>query len=200
MSKKKKKLQMTAEKIREASEKLRNYEKYMTNMINASDLKDRHKREQLLGKKAGCYKWWAEEKQLDLLLEKLVETSENREVVKKLLEFDGERYCIYVGQASSIRKRLRNHVNGNVGSSTLRFSLASLITKNKIDEFIKDLKIRYFIVNDKSELDSVEWVLINGKDGENVFRLLNIEENKPEKQVAKDVISTLKKRRGEYKK
>jgi hypothetical protein len=199
MGKKKKKFQMTEEMKKEASEKLQEYEKKIIRLC-PENLEKRQNR-LIIQKKPGCYKWWAEQEQLNVLLEKLVESPENRMKVKELLEHDNDMYCIYVGQASSIRKRLNNHVNRTMGSSTLRQSIGSLIAnlgkdnkceiEKKVNAFIEKLEIRYFFVDKTSELDSVEWVLINGKNGENVFRLLNIERNEPKEIIANAVVKTL---------
>lgn len=205
MSKKKKKIQMTMEEKKEAYEKLQKYEKQI-NRLGPADIEKRQNR-LIIQKKPGCYKWWAKQEELNILLEKLVESPENRMKVKELLEFDDGMFCIYVGQASSIRKRLNNHVNRTMGSSTLRQSIGSLIAdlekdnksdvENKVRSFIEKLEIRYFFVDKPSELDSVEWVLINGKKGDEVFRLLNIEDNEPEEKIAQNVIKTLGNKRSE---
>lgn len=119
-------------------------------LIDAKSL--REKAERSLESNSGIYKWWAKRTELKTILDVLGVTSKDFE---KEMEQKYGLYCIYVGKADSLEKRLKdNHVNGRA-KSTLRKSIGGVLLaeygpenlKERIDDFIDKLKIEYELVD-----------------------------------------------------
>ena len=126
----------------------------------------------------GIYKWWTSKKQFCQILNALGIKLKDEEL--KLVENKDNWFCIYVGQADSLKKRLQdNHVNGR-RKSTLRTSIGAIILKeygptdidNKVNTFINTLKIEYKFVK-KDELNDAEKKEI----GSDYLRILNGQHN-----------------------
>lgn len=128
----------------------------------------------------GVYKWWAAKDELLKILTKLKGVDfidVDKEIEHKELE-SREMYCIYVGQATDLRDRLKEHIRGGINNSTLRKSLGAILwngekredLKKKInDEFIDKFCIEYKCV-EKVELDVEE-----SEEISKYLRILNID-------------------------
>ena len=160
---------------------------------------------QTLPKSPGYYKWWAEKRELDVILNAL---NANTPEIVNALEKQGDLYCVYVGIAvkESLLKRLDWHVNDkhtaskvkNGTLSTLRQSISSIVARNQYDkkatdEFIDKLYVEWFESKNavkseaaKEEIESIEKNLINGTS----LRPLNIRDNHHPKAFA--VVKALK--------
>jgi len=137
---------------------------------------------------AGCYKWWARETNVELLVKGLNKISKSETIdfneVKNRSEKQFEKdsnsdfYCIYVGLSQNLRKRLNTHVNRTIRNSTLRKTLASVLEyyshnnfETEIDEFIDNLKLSYIELPNEN-IDKKETELIN-----EYFHILNNDKN-----------------------
>lgn len=127
---------------------------------------------------SGIYKWWAPSQKLHEILNKLnvdFPAIEN-EIEDKSIELQ-KLYCIYVGQAKNLKDRIKNHICGSIGNSTLRKSLGAILRKDedldglkdKINEFMNELYVEWKRV-DEPDLDGVESSEIRSR-----LRILNIE-------------------------
>lgn len=129
----------------------------------------------------GIYKWWAAKDELLKILTKLkivdfidVDNKiEHKEIENK------EMYCIYVGQATDLKDRLKKHIRGSINNSTLRKSLGAILwndekkedLKKKInDEFIDKFYVEYKCI-EKTELLDVE----ESEEISRYLRILNID-------------------------
>lgn len=131
--------------------------------------------------KQGCYKWWAKEKEVDLLLDRLLKnTGLKKNMVKECLEFEDGYYCVYVGEGKNVRERIKKHISGKVRTSTERKAIASLMEffanpeKEVNEHFIDRFMVQPIYVKDGFERKNIETVLINEAD---YLRILNYEKN-----------------------
>lgn len=159
-------------------------------MIKASALRNK---EQLksISSLPGYYKWWVSNTELDVILKALnVSYSE----IEKALEIKDELFCVYVGIAAkeSVRERLNWHINDrhnesrviNGTLSTLRQSIASIVSKNQFDKtatdlFIDKMYVEWFYISTpiKSEATITELNLIETNLMSEYLRILNIKDN-----------------------
>ena len=139
----------------------------------------------------GYYKWWVSKTELDVILKALnVSFSE----IEKALELKDELFCVYVGIAAkeSVRKRLNWHINDrhtesrviNGTLSTLRQSIASIVSRNQFDKtttdlFIDKMYVEWFYISTpiKSEATKRELHLIETNLMSEYLRILNIQGN-----------------------
>ena len=172
-------------------------------MVKALTLR---KKENLLKiqQKPGYYKWWALNEELFVILKAL---NLDYSKIKDFIEYKDGFYCIYVGIAvkESVRDRLNWHINDshtparvqNGILSTLRQSIASIVSNNQFDKlhtdyFMNKLFVEYFYSDNevktavaKNELISIEKKLMN-----DYLRILNIRDN--HHPAAEGVIKNLK--------
>lgn len=176
-------------------------------MIKAEDLRNKENLKNI-AEKPGYYKWWAERRELDVILRELQVGFSD--ISSALEEKDG-LFCIYVGIAAeeSVRARLNWHVNDshtesrvrNGTLSTLRQSIASIVAHNQYDKsatdaFIDRLYVEWFYSENaikseaaKTELHDIEQTLLAEH-----FRILNIQENKhPLSEKTKTALKSLRK-------
>ena len=180
-------------------------------IIYAKELRKPENLARVPGDKPGYYKWWADRKSLDIILNALdIEFA----TIEPFLEERGGLYCVYVGIAvkESIQKRLdwhinQHHSNSHVKSgtlSTLRQSISSIVAHNQHDEeaanaFIDKLTVEFFPLEltiksteAKEAIHAIERRLLSEH-----LHLLNIQENKHPN--AKSIKQKLKKLRKESK-
>lgn len=178
--------------------------------IEAFKLRDKSQLYTIPGDKPGYYKWWANESELQIILNKLgIPLSE----IQPSLERNGHFYCIYVGVAvkESLRDRLNWHVNqinkpSNVKSgtlSTLRQTISSIVGENMLDNqstngFIDKLVVEFHPVDlpiksqeAKEYIKKIESGLLSGE----YFYILNIQENRHKFANEYNSKSTLRKLR-----
>jgi len=139
------------------------------NLIEARSL--REKSEGNIPSGPGIYKWWVSRKALKLILGAL-------QVNLKTAEYDGieknekDWYCVYVGQAESLEKRVKgNHVNGK-GKSTFRKDLDAIVRKINGDKKIEQ-RTNSLIDEFEVEFRSVPWSKLDDDEkkklGRNIF-------------------------------
>ena len=142
--------------------------------IFAKDLREK----KTIESKSGVYKWWAPKKQFNQILKTLEIRLKDEEL--KWVENKDDLFCIYVGQAESLKDRLLgNHINGR-RKSTLRTSIGAIILKEKgptdidknVNVFIDSLKIEYKFVK-QDELNVIE----KNEIGRDYLRILNGQHN-----------------------
>ena len=172
--------------------------------INAKELRDIDKLNNIPSDKPGYYKWWARESDLKFILKNLGKEFED---MKAFFEYsDDGSYCIYIGIATkeSLRSRLNWHINTNSTKSniknrtlsTLKQSISALVCRNMADDektnnFIDNLYVEYFLCNCeiKSE-DALKQIkeIENShlKNNDNLY-ILNIQENKHPQSCAKEL-------------
>ena len=176
-------------------------------MIKAEELRDKENLKNI-AEKPGYYKWWAERRELDVILRELQVGFSD---ISSALEGKDGLFCIYVGIAAkeSVRARLNWHVNDrhtesqvrNGTLSTLRQSIASIVAHNQYDKsatdaFIDKLYVEWFYSENaiksetaKSELHDIEQTLLAEH-----FRILNIQENRhPLSEKTKTALKSLRK-------
>ena len=131
--------------------------------------------------KQGCYKWWAKEVEVDLLLDPLLKnTGLKKKSVKEYLEYEDGYYCVYVGEGKNVRERIKKHISGKVKNSTERKAIASLMSffadpeKDVNEHFINKFMVQPIYVKNKKKKKNIETVLINEA---NYLRILNYEKN-----------------------
>ena len=122
-------------------------------MIKASSLRNLEGLKKI-SSKSGIYKWWVSKIELDFILKTLnVSFSE----IENALETKEGLFCVYVGIAKkSLRERLNWHVNDSHTAqrvesgtlSTLRQTIASIVSHNQYDKASTDLFIDKMFVED----------------------------------------------------
>lgn len=104
-------------------------------------------------KQPGAYRWWFPEKEAKDLLKLVHFKNEMLKGNRKLQErkIGGETYiAMYYGISNNMRRRIRNHLFGSFGDSTLRETLGSIIATNiaiddakllvaKVDDLVDEL-------------------------------------------------------------
>lgn len=158
-------------------------------MINASSLRNPEELKKI-SSQPGYYKWWVSKTELHFILKTInVPFSE----IENALETKDDFFCVYVGIAKkSLRQRLNWHVNDphtaqRVESgrlSTLRQTIASLVSHNQYDKvstdvFIDRMLIEYFYIDCQIKLDVVKTELhkIETSLMSEYLRILNIQDN-----------------------
>lgn len=170
-------------------------------MIKAINIRNKTERKKIPNDKPGLYTWWAEESDYSLLLNKL---EINKSSIDQYVKRNGSLVCIYVGMtAQPLRSRLDSHVNRhsrasifNYGLSTLRRSIASVVTgnlydKKGTDEFINRLYIEFKTFDyplkakkTKEDIEKIETEFMKTN-----LCILNLKDNNHEK--AADIILKL---------
>lgn len=177
------------------------------NLIQANKLRDKSSLKNIIENKPGYYKWWAEKKEVILLLKHLdLKTS-----IIDSLEKNNNKFCIYIGVAikESVRDRLDWHINKinspsavrNGTLSTLRQTISSILFQdmnltNETNEFIDKLYVQPFYINKPIKSQEAKEIIHNIEidflaHSDNLY-LLNIQDNKHELSPRKK-ISALRK-------
>jgi len=178
------------------------------NLIQTNKLRDKSNLKNMIENKPGYYKWWAEEKEVMLLLKHLdLETN----IIDNLEKYNN-KFCIYIGVAikESVRDRLNWHINQinspsavrNGTLSTLRQTISSILYQDmnltkETNEFIDKLYVQPFYIDKpiksqeaKEIIHNIEIDFLAHRD--NLY-LLNIQDNK-HKLSPRRKISALRKR------
>ena len=177
------------------------------NLIQASKLRDKNNLKNMIENKPGYYKWWAEEKEVIILLNHLdLEAS----IIDSLEKYNN-KFCIYIGVAikESVRDRLDWHINQinspsavkNGTLSTLRQTISSLLFQDmnltkETNEFIDKLYVQPFYIDKPIKSQEAKEIIHNIEinflaHNDNLY-LLNIQDNK-HKLSPRKKISTLRK-------
>lgn len=181
--------------------------------VPARDLRDKEKLKKIPHDRPGYYKWWANESELNDILDALGEknTGIQWETRHAPDNPDKVQYCIYIGIAvrESVRSRLNWHVNqistrSNIQHrtlSTLRQTVAALIGDSmaddrKTNDFIDKLTVEYFLseysIGSKSAIDHIKEIEDSYLQNSANLYILNIQGNKHKKSYAKDLIKRRK--------
>lgn len=161
-------------------------------LIQANKLRDKSNLKNMIENKPGYYKWWAEEKEVILLLNHLdLETN----IIDNLEKYNN-KFCIYIGVAikESVRDRLNWHINQinspsavrNGTLSTLRQTISSILFQdmnltNKTNEFIDKLYVQPFYIDKPIKSQEAKEIIHNIEidylaHSDNLY-LLNIQDN-----------------------
>ena len=176
-------------------------------MIKASSLRNQEELKKI-SSKPGYYKWWVPKTELDFILNVLdISFLE----IERVLETKDDLFCVYVGIAAkeSVGSRLNWHINDshsisrvkNGTLSTLRQTVASIVSHNQYDKlstdlFIDKMFVEYFCMDFpiKSDAAKIKLHIIEKKLMDEYFRILNIRDNHhPFSQKAKLKLKCLRK-------
>lgn len=176
------------------------------NLIRANKLRDKNNLKNMIENKPGYYKWWAEEKEVILLLTHLDLDTSITSIIDSLEKYD-DKFCIYIGVAikESVRDRLDWHINQinspsavkNGTLSTLRRTISSVLFQdmnltNETNEFIDKLYVQPFYIDKPIKSQEAKEIIHNIEigflaHGDNLY-LLNIQDNKhnlsPRKKIS----------------
>lgn len=177
------------------------------NLIKASKLRDKNNLKKMIDNKPGYYKWWAEEKEINLLLNHL---NLGLSIIDSLEKYN-DKYCIYIGVAikESVRDRLDWHINQinspsavkNGTLSTLRQTISSILFQdmnltNETNDFINKLYVQPFYIDKPIKSQEAKKIIHNIEIDflahSNNLYLLNIQDNKHELSPRKKISSLRK--------